>query len=124
MDEPLVHIRPQSEFEKLLWERQMNKELLKRIATLEQEKGVLRSEADEARAEVDEYVKDMRTHNLGQLTLRNKKLKDLNNKKDAKVRELKRSNDDLMGGFIRLQQEKRQKPESLLVDDNIEEGAG
>jgi hypothetical protein len=124
MDEPLMHKTPKGEFETLIWERHMNKQLLKRIATLQQEKGVLQSEADEARAEVDEFVKTMRKHNLGQLTLRNKKLKVLNAKKDVRIRELKRSNDDLMSGYIRLQQERGIKADLLVVDDNIEEGAG
>ena len=123
MEEPLMHKIPQTEFEKLIWERHMNKLLLEQISRLKQEHGVLQSEIDEAKDEVNKLLKTMSSHNLGQLTLVNRKLKNLNAEKDLKIRDLKRTNDDLMTGYIRLQQEKR-LPKKVLLEDDIDERAG
>ena len=47
MDEILINIKPVSDFEKLVWERAANKELIKRISILQIEIGKLKSEIDE-----------------------------------------------------------------------------
>lgn len=119
MSETLISKTPKTEFEKLIWERHMNAEMLKELTLIREEKGKLESEISHVKYKMKEMQEMMKKDNVGALVVKNKKLKDMNDKKDVKIRGYKKDNDTLMKGLIRLQQEKRG-----LLKGNVEECAG
>jgi regulator of replication initiation timing len=106
-EEVLIHKVPQGEFETLIWERHMNKELCKELAQVKQEKGALEAEVMEIKNEMEELIKEMRKSNVGALVVKNRQLKEQLAAKDKKLSEAKRNNESIFRGYIELQQEKR-----------------
>jgi len=119
-DEVLMHIRPQNEFEKLIWERQMNKGLSaqlrgqRRINEKLVEAGKAQQEAH--KEEMAQLIKMLQTSNVGQLVAKNRKISIQLEHTKIKLKNTKRSNEELMEQVIANKKE--------LVHDNIEEGAG
>jgi transcriptional regulator of heat shock response len=113
----LIHKTPITEFESLVWERHMNKELCKELSAQRHENGVLRSELDEVKSNIAMLIKTYKQDDKGRLVVKNREMKLLNSKKDAKIVKLKRVNDDLMHKCITLQ---REKEDQGLIDQNID----
>lgn len=120
MSEVLIHKIPKTDFEKLIWERHMNKELCGELSRVRQEKGALQSEVDEVRAEMQMLLRTFKEEGgqVGQLIVKNKKLKEQLKVRDEKLRKATRAKDDIMQGYIRLQKEKRG-----LLNNRVNENA-
>jgi len=123
MDEPLMHKTPNSDFERLVWERHMNKLMSKELAVQKQENLSLKSKMTELERENKQEMKElldrMKKDQVGVLVAKNKRLSNDNHAKDIKLRTLKKEKDELMTSLIRIQQEK-----ALLLKDNVDECAG
>ena len=96
MEEPLMNLRPQSEAEKLLWERQKNVELTEELRIVKFNLGVLQTELEELKHE-------MKTEEVGALILKNKKLKQTLKDKEEQCKEQKKEIEQLFDRIVKLQ---------------------
>lgn len=94
--ETLMNLRPKNTYEKLLWERHMNK-------VLSEEKKAAKIKCGQLQSELDELKDKMKKSNVGALILKNKKLITQGKNKDEKIKKLKADNNELMQTVIRLQ---------------------
>jgi len=117
MDDILMHKTPQTDFEKLIWERHMNKELVEELKAQRLANGILQSEIDEVNHEMKELKQAMLKNQVGIVVLKNKRLQALGDSKDAKIRSLNKRNQELMQNLIKFQN-------PVLFKDNVEERAG
>jgi len=99
MEEPevLMHLRPQTTQEKLLWERESNKNFVEEIKTLKERNAQLEAALSELRQR-------MKTEQVGALILKNHKLQDQLNEKDLKIKAYKKEKEQLLLNLVRLQQ--------------------
>jgi len=87
--ETLMHLRPKTAYQKLLWERLKTKTLLEKLKQSELERGALQSELDE--------LKDlMKKDDKGALILKARKSSINNEAKNKKLRDLKKENSELL----------------------------
>jgi regulator of replication initiation timing len=96
MEEPLMNLRPQTEAEKLLWERQKNVELTEELRIVKFNLGVLQTELEELKHE-------MKTEEVGALILKNKKLKQTLKDKEEQCKEQKKEIEQLFDRIVKLQ---------------------
>lgn len=96
MEEPLMNLRPQSEAEKLLWERQKNMELAEELRIVKFNLGVLQTELEELKHE-------MKKEEVGALILKNKKLKQTLKDKEEQCKEQKKEIEQLFDRIVKLQ---------------------
>lgn len=96
MEEPLMNLRPQSEAEKLLWERQKNVELTEELRIVKFNLGVLQTELEELKHE-------MKKEEVGALILKNKKLKQTLKDKEEQCKEQKKEIEQLFDRIVKLQ---------------------
>jgi hypothetical protein len=96
MEEPLMNLRPQSEAEKLLWERQKNMELTEELRIVKFNLGVLQTELEELKHE-------MKKEEVGALILKNKKLKQTLKDKEEQCKEQKKEIEQLFDRIVKLQ---------------------
>lgn len=96
MEEPLMNLRPQTEAEKLLWERQKNMELTEELRIVKFNLGVLQTELEELKHE-------MKTEEVGALILKNKKLKQTLKDKEEQCKEQKKEIEQLFDRIVKLQ---------------------
>lgn len=96
MEEPLMNLRPQSEAEKLLWERQKNMELTEELRIVKFNLGVLQTELEELKHE-------MKTEEVGALILKNKKLKQTLIDKENKIKDQNKEIEQLFDRIVKLQ---------------------
>ena len=108
--EVLMNLRPQNDFEKLIWERHMNKILSEGKKEADRKVGMLQSELDELKyqkeVELTELKRQFKKSEKKHLIIENEALrkknannKEIINKHIIKIHELKRLNEDL---FLRL----------------------
>lgn len=95
--EVLMHLRPQTTQEKLLWERKSNKHFV-------EENKALKERTVQLEAALSGLRQRMKTEQVGALILKNHKLQSLLNEKDLKLKAYKREIEQLMLAIIRLQQ--------------------
>lgn len=112
--ETLIHIRPKTDFEKLVWERHANKLLSEEKKQLEIKMGILQSEMDELKYKHELELKELKnkfkksekshliTENEG-LKNKNNKNKELIKKYIIRIHELKNLNQELYVKLGRLQ---------------------
>lgn len=117
MDDVLIHKTPQTDFEKLIWERHMNKGLMEELKAQRLANGMLQSEIDEVNHKMKELKDRMLKDQVGIVVLKNNRLKQLNDDKDKKIKTLKTEKEELMQTVIKLQN-------PVLFKDNVEERAG
>ena len=96
MEEPLMNLRPHSEAEKLLWERQKNVELTEELRIVKFNLGVLQTELEELKHE-------MKTEEVGALILKNKKLKQTLIDKENKIKDQNKEIEQLFDRIVKLQ---------------------
>ena len=96
MEEPLMNLRPQTEAEKLLWERQKNVELTEELRIVKFNLGVLQTELEELKHE-------KKTEEVGALILKNKKLKQTLKDKEEQCKEQKKEIEQLFDRIVKLQ---------------------
>lgn len=99
MEEPevLMHLRPQTTQEKLLWERQSNKLIVEENKTLADRNAQLE-------AGITELKEKMKKEQIGALIIKNHNLKNQLEEKDAKLKSCKKEQEVLMKNLVRLQQ--------------------
>ncbi len=103
MDEPLMNLRPKGEFQTLIWERHMNKLLSKSIRAQKETNRELKIENDRLEAEMIDMAIKYKKNEIGQLILKNKRLKGEVWMKDAKLKSYKKDVFKLQRDIIRLQ---------------------
>lgn len=91
-----MNLRPLSEAEKLLWERQRNASLIEELKTVKFNLGVLQMELEELKHE-------MKTQEIGALIIKNKKLKQTLKDKEEQGKEQKKEIEQLFDRIIKLQ---------------------
>jgi len=123
MDESLMNLRPKGEFQLFIWERHMNKLMSKEIRAQKEANKELKNKNDELKAEMTEMAIKYKKNEVGQLILKNKRLKGEVWLKDAKLKSYKKDVWKYQQDIIRLQDKLPVEP-SLLLNNNIEEGAG
>jgi phosphate uptake regulator len=96
MEEPLMNLRPLSESEKLLWERQRSASLIEELKTVKFNLGVLQMELEELKHE-------MKTQEIGALIIKNKKLMQTLKDKEEQGKEQKKEIEQLFDRIIKLQ---------------------
>lgn len=96
MEEPLMNLRPQSDAEKLLWERHKNTELTEELRIVKFNLGVLQTELEELKHE-------MKKEEVGALILKNKKLKQTLKDKEEQCKEQKKEIEQLFDRIVKLQ---------------------
>ena len=96
MEEPLTNLRPQSDTEKLLWERQKSTELTEELKIVKTDLGALQMELEELKHE-------MKTQELGALILKNKKLKQTLKDKENKIKDQNKEIEQLFDRIVKLQ---------------------
>lgn len=98
-DKPLIKLKPNTTFEKLVWERQINKMLLEQLRKQDIKLEELENELKETKLkhiqEITELKKRMQKDNLGAVILKNKRLTEANHFKDLKLAEYKKQNSEL-----------------------------
>lgn len=106
MEKPLMNLRPQSEFEKLVWERAANKNLCEALKEAKYELGVMQSEMAELvakhEAEIKKLKAEMQKTQVGQLVIANSNKKQLIADLEEKLRELKQKYNLLEAELIRV----------------------
>ena len=110
--EPLLHLRPQTDSEKLLWTYHEIKSLKKDLARVNMELGILQSE-------LDEYKYLMKKEEVGALILKNKSLKEEICAKDLKLKKLKKENAELISKIARMNLAEIQKSNFPLEEIQI-----
>jgi phosphate uptake regulator len=96
MEEPLMNLRPQSDTEKLLWERQKSTELTEELKIVKTDLGALQMELEELKHE-------MKTQELGALILKNKKLKQTLKDRENKIKDQNKEIEQLCDRIVKLQ---------------------
>ena len=96
MEEPLMNLRPQSDTEKLLWERQKSTELTEELKIVKTDLGALQMELEELKHE-------MKTQELGALILKNKKLKQTLKDRENKIKDQNQEIEQLFDRIVKLQ---------------------
>jgi hypothetical protein len=96
MDEPLMNLRPKSDAEKLLWEREKNSQLEKELKKIKLELGIVNSE-------LEELKHTMKQSEVGALILKNKKLKATLQDKESKIKEQNKEIETLFDRIVKLQ---------------------
>ena len=94
--EPLLHLRPKTPEEKLLWVELENKKLIAETKQLKVEIGILKSEAQEIKHLMKQEEK-------GALILKNKKLQIQIQDKENRIKDLKKENELFLQKIIKLQ---------------------
>jgi hypothetical protein len=106
MEDTLMHLRPTTNFEKLVWERQANKMLLEQLRKQnlkleELEAKVIQTE-EKCHEKIHELITRMKKDNLGKVILKNKSLTEANHHKDYKLAEYKKKNEELIIALARV----------------------
>lgn len=96
MEEPLMNLRPKTDAEKLLWEREKNKQLEKELKEAKLELGIVQSE-------LEELKHTMKQSEVGALILKNKKLRATLHDKENAIRDQKREIETLFDRIVKLQ---------------------
>ena len=96
MEEPLMNLRPQSDTEKLLWERQKSTELTEELKIVKTNLGALQMELEELKHE-------MKTQEIGTLILKNKKLKQTLKDRENKIKDQNKEIEQLFDRIVKLQ---------------------
>ena len=96
IDDTLIHLRPKTPEEKLVWAEVS-------INTLKRENSELKKEIGILHSEMTELKHDMKSDKYGALLLKHKNLKIQMIDKDNRIKDLKKTNDQLMDKVIRLQ---------------------
>jgi predicted RNase H-like nuclease (RuvC/YqgF family) len=96
IDDTLMHLRPKTAEEKLMWAEMSVDKLKLENSQLKQEIGILQSDLEELKHE-------MKSNQHGALLLKHKNLKNQILDKDNRIKDLKKTNDQLMDKVIRLQ---------------------
>jgi chromosome segregation ATPase len=96
MEEPLMNLRPQSDTEKLLWERQKSTELTEELKIVKTNLGALQMELEELKHE-------MKTQELGALILKIKKLKQTLKDRENKIKDQNKEIEQLFDRIVKLQ---------------------
>ena len=96
MEEPLMNLRPQSDTEKLLWERHKNTELTEELKIVKINLGALQMELEELKHEI-------KTQELGALILKIKKLKQTLQDKENKIKDQNKEIEQLFDRIVKLQ---------------------
>ena len=91
-----MNLRPLSESEKLLWERQRSASLIEELKTVKFNLGVLQMELEELKHE-------MKTQEIGALIIKNKKLMQTLKDKEEQGKEQKKEIEQLFDRIIKLQ---------------------
>lgn len=91
-EEPLMSLVPNSDFERLLWEKRVNTELRQKLKESEIKNGMLQSELDEMRDLIS--TSDNNKLQIAN-TNKNKKIKEL----EEVIRRMKKDRDDLLHKF-------------------------
>lgn len=95
--EVLMHLRPQTPQEKLLWERESNKNFVEEIKNLKERNAQLEAVLSELRQR-------MKTEQVGALILKNNRLQNQLNEKNLKIKAYKKEKEQLLLNLIKLQQ--------------------
>ena len=103
MDEPLINLRPKGEFQQFIWERHMNKILSKEIRAQKEANRELQLKNDELEQEMVEMTIKYKKNEIGQLILKNKRLKGEVWLKDAKLKSYKKDVFKLQRDIVKLQ---------------------
>jgi hypothetical protein len=103
MDDPLIHRTPKGEFETLIWERHMNKCLSKEIKLQREANKKLHLQNNDLEEEIAEMIYKYKKDEMGQIILKNKRLKDEVRMKDVKLKAYKGDVFKLQQDIIRLQ---------------------
>ena len=96
MEEPLMNLIPQSDTEKLLWERQKSTELTEELKIVKTDLGALQMELEELKHE-------MKTQEIGTLILKNKKLKQTLKDRENKIKDQNKEIEQLFDRIVKLQ---------------------
>jgi len=96
MEEPLMNLRPHSDTEKLLWERQKSTELTEELKIVKTNLGALQMELEELKHE-------MKTQQLGALILKIKKLKQTLQDRENKIKDQNKEIEQLFDRIVKLQ---------------------
>ena len=96
MEEPLMNLRPLSDTEKLLWERQKSTELTEELKIVKTNLGALQMELEELKHE-------MKTQQLGALILKIKKLKQTLKDRENKIKDQNNEIEQLFDRIVKLQ---------------------
>lgn len=96
MEEPLMNLIPQSDTEKLLWERQKSTELTEELKIVKTNLGALQMELEELKHE-------MKTQEIGTLILKNKKLKQTLKDRENKIKDQNKEIEQLFDRIVKLQ---------------------
>lgn len=91
-----MNLRPQSDTEKLLWERQKSTELTEELKIVKTDLGALQMELEELKHE-------MKTQELGALILKNKKLKQTLKDRENKIKDQNKEIEQLFDRIVKLQ---------------------
>jgi hypothetical protein len=103
MDEPLINLRPKGEFQLFIWERHMNKLLSKSIRKQKEANKELKKKNDELEAEMAEMVITYKKNEIGNLILKNKRLKGQVWMQDKKLKSYQKDVWKYQQDIIRLQ---------------------
>jgi len=95
-DDTLIHLRPKTSEEKLIWAEASIDTLKKENSELKKEIGILHSD-------IAELKHEMKSDQYGALLLKHKNLKVQMLDKDNRIKDLKKTNEQLMDKVIRLQ---------------------
>lgn len=95
-DDTLIHLRPKTAEEKLVWAESSVDRLKHENSELKKEIGMLQSD-------IEELKHEMKTTQHGALLLKNKNLKIQLLDKENRIKDLKKTNEQLMDKVIRLQ---------------------
>lgn len=87
--ETLMNKTPKTEFEKLIWERHMNKELCKELVKLRKDQLKLEEKIKEKNIQYEDVLRTMREDEKGAIVSRNAQLKAENKVKTKKIKDLK-----------------------------------
>tara|TARA_R110002167_G_scaffold144570_1_gene335079 strand:+ start:41 stop:436 length:396 start_codon:yes stop_codon:yes gene_type:complete len=104
MNDPLINLKPKGEFQLFIWERHMNKLLSKSIRAQKKDNKELQLKNDELEAEMIEMAIKYKKNEIGQLILKNKRLRGEVWIKDAKLKSYKKEVFDLMRQIMKLQE--------------------
>lgn len=95
-EKPLIHLRPKGNYEKLLWERSRNKELVKEIKEL-------KTELDFYKEELKIYKTEMKNTDLGKLLLKHKSVLNNLNTVNEKLKNYKKNQNELIQKIVQYQ---------------------
>lgn len=95
-DDTLMHLRPKTAEEKLMWAERSVDNLKKENSELKIQVGVLQSD-------IEELKHEMKSNQYGALLLKHKNLKNQMIDKDNRIKDLKKTNEQLIDKIIRLQ---------------------